>query len=252
MSASIPATATPSSSAASTAHGPPAASRRPPRRSRRPAGRTATAPAFASTALSRTRPWNGARTMAANGIRAPTRPPDARLIRGSDAVALHRTRPVILVDRDEGEQAFGDLDLGLAALAAGNDLDPDRDRGAADPLDPREDRDDVVQQDRGDELHRLDRDRGDRSVGLARGDDAGGDVHLAEHPAPEDVAVRIDVARPRHDPQDGLAPVRGHSGLPPPASSSWPLRLLRKTSPISPVPTSTVSPTPAIVATTFC
>ena len=36
-----------------------------------------------------------------------------------------------------------------------------------------------------------------------------------------------------------------------PASSSWPERLLRKTRPISPVPTSTVSPTPAMVAITM-
>src|SRR5688500_13769729 len=103
MSASIPVAATASSIAVTNDHGPLQESRRPPKRSRRPAGRTATAPAFASIALSRTRPWNGARTMAANGIRAPTRPSDARLIRGSDLAALHRTRPVILVDRDEGE-----------------------------------------------------------------------------------------------------------------------------------------------------
>ena len=43
------------------------------------------------------------------------------------------------------------------------------------------------------------------AVRLARGDDAGGDVHLAEHPAAEDMAVGVDVAGPRHDPQDRLA-----------------------------------------------
>ena len=39
----------------------------------------------------------------------------------------------------------------------------------------------------------------------ARGDDAGGDVHLAQHPAAEDVAVGVDVGRPRHHPQDRRA-----------------------------------------------
>ena len=86
------------------------------------------------------------------------------------------------------------------------------------------------------------------------GDDAGGDVHLAEHPAAEDVAVGVDVARPRHDPQDRLA-ARVTSS----SSSSRrgrPRRhgrsgCERKTSPISPVPTSTVRPTPAMVAITM-
>src|SRR3546814_16766058 len=44
------------------------------------------------------------------------------------------------------------------------------------------DRDDVAQQNRCDELHRLDRDGRGRPLRDARGDDAAGDVHLAEHP----------------------------------------------------------------------
>ena len=44
----------------------------------------------------------------------------------------------------------------------------------------------------------------------ARGDDAGGDVHLAQHPAAEDMAVGVDVGRPRHDAQDRHALKVGH------------------------------------------
>ncbi len=43
---------------------------------------------------------------------------------------------------------------------------------------------------------------------LPRRDDARGYVHLREHPAAEDVAVRIDVAGPRHHPQDRPRPVK--------------------------------------------
>ena len=45
----------------------------------------------------------------------------------------------------------------------------------------------------------------------ARGDDARGDVHLAQHPAAEDMAVGVDVARPGHHPQDRRALEIGHS-----------------------------------------
>ena len=111
--------------------------------------------------------------------------------------AIDRPRAVVCVQRDEGEQAFGDLDLGRAEVAVRDDLDPDAHRRAADPLDLGIDRDQVAQVDRRDELHRLDRDRRDRPLGAARGDDARGDVHLAQHPAAEDVAVGVDVARGR-------------------------------------------------------
>ena len=98
--------------------------------------------------------------------------------------------------------ALGDLDVGRAAVAGGDDLDPDRHRRAADLLDLGIDRDHVAQVDRRDELHLVDRDRRDRTVGAARGDDAGGDVHLAQHPAAEDMAVGVDVARAGDDAQD--------------------------------------------------
>src|SRR6478735_10552398 len=104
------------------------------------------------------------------------------------------------------------------------------------------------------ELHRLDRDRRDRALGAARGDDACRNVHLAQYPAAEDVAVGVDVARPRHNPQNRhpLAIVAHSSSLSlfdrVAASASWPLELLRKTSVISPVPSSTVSPMPSAVA----
>src|SRR3954469_25842996 len=107
--------------------------------------------------------------------------------------------------------------------------------------------------DRRDELHRLDRDRGDRAFGAARGDDTGRDVHLAQYPPAEDMAVGVDVAGAGHHPQDGRALEVGHSlSLSSwtlcAAASSWPLELLRKTSVISPVPTRTVSPIPSAVA----
>ena len=58
-------------------------------------------PASGSIAISRTRPSNGAGTRAAPaGTRAPTRRPDR-----PRSVAPDRPRPVILVERDEGEQA---------------------------------------------------------------------------------------------------------------------------------------------------
>jgi hypothetical protein len=66
------------------------------------------------------------------------------------------------------------------------------------PFDLGIDRKNIVEQDRRDELHRLDGDGGDRPHGLAGGDDAPGNVHLAEHPAAEDVAIGIDVARSWH------------------------------------------------------
>ncbi len=76
---------------------------------------------------------------------------------------LHRPRLVILVQRHEGEEAVGHF-TSAAAVAGGDHVDADRDRGAADPLDLGIDRDQVVQQDGGDEGHRLDRDGGDRAV----------------------------------------------------------------------------------------
>ena len=109
---------------------------------------------------------------------------------------------MVLIERDEGEQAFGDLDLGLAEVALGNDFDLDAHRGAP-ALDVRIDRDQVAQVDRRDELHRLDRDGRDRSLARREATMPAGDVHLAQHPAAEDMAVGIDVARARHDAQHG-------------------------------------------------
>src|SRR4029453_1728974 len=44
-----------------------------------------------------------------------------------------------------------------------------------------------------------------RTVGAPRGNNASGDVHLAQDPAAEDMAAGIDVARAGHNPQDWLA-----------------------------------------------
>src|SRR3546814_17696027 len=70
------------------------------------------------------------------------------------------------------------------------------------------DRDDVAQQNRSDELHRLDRDGRGRPLRDARGDDAAGDVPLAEHPAAEDLAVDVDVGGRRADAQGRAGSLR--------------------------------------------
>ena len=104
-----------------------------------------------------------------------------------------------------------------AAVAAGDHLYSDSDRGAADPLDPGIDRDQVVQQDRRDEGHRLDRHGCRRPLRGAAGDDAAGDVHLAQHPAAEDMAVGVDIGGARNDAQDWVARAVGlivHSSCP--------------------------------------
>ena len=185
-------------------------------------------------------------TVPANG------PRDAPLSRAGLGGLVDRARARFVVDRDEGEHALGDLDLGRAAVARGDDLDPDLHRGAPDLLDLGIDRDQVAQVDRGEELHLVDRDRRDRAIGAARGDDARGDVHLAQHPAAEDMAVGVDVARAGDDAQDGAAMGFGHcsslSDRAAPASASWPLLLLRKISVISAVPSRTVRPMPSAVA----
>src|SRR5687768_2616964 len=112
---------------------------------------------------------------------------------------------MLVVERDESEEAFGDLHLGGAAVAAGNDFDADDHRSAADALDLRIDGDDVAQVDRSDELHAFDRHRRYRALGSPGSGDAAGDVHLAEHPAAEDVAVGVDVAWPGYDAEDRFA-----------------------------------------------
>ena len=107
---------------------------------------------------------------------------------------IDRPRAVVLVQGDEREQRPGHLHFGLAAIAGRDDLDANRDRRAPDALDFGIDADHVAQVNRLDELHLVDRDRRDRSAGAARRDDARGDIHLAQHPAAEDMAVGVDVA----------------------------------------------------------
>ena len=92
---------------------------------------------------------------------------------------IDRPRTMLLVERDEGEQAFGDLHLGSATVAAGDDFDANAHRSAADALYLGIDGDDISQVDRRDELHALDRNGRDWALGPPRGGDAAGDVHLA-------------------------------------------------------------------------
>src|SRR6185369_11074726 len=102
-----------------------------------------------------------------------------------------------------------------------------------------------------DEFHRLDRHRRHGTLGSARRDDAGRNVHLAQHPAAEDMAVGVDVARSRHHAQDGHALAIAHSCSLSSSiwgGSSYPLSALRKTSVINAVPSSTVRPAPSAVA----
>ena len=109
---------------------------------------------------------------------------------------------MVRVQRDEGEDTLGDLHLGGAKIAMSDDLDADRHRSAADLFDLGIDRDQIAQVDRGDELHRLDRDRSNRALGPPRSDDASRNVHLTKHPATEDMAVGVDIGRPGDDAQN--------------------------------------------------
>src|SRR5678816_409482 len=83
------------------------------------------------------------------------------------SVGRKRPRTMVLVERDEGEESIGDLDVGGAAVAGRYHFDAYRNRGAARPLDLRIDRDHVHEQDRRYELHRLDRDGRDRTLRAA-------------------------------------------------------------------------------------
>src|SRR3546814_8089098 len=74
-------------------------------------------------------------------------------------------------------------------------LDGDGDRRRADPHDVAIAAQHVANGDRPDEGHRLDADGDHAAAGAAGGGEAAGDVHLAEHPAAEDIAVRIGVRR---------------------------------------------------------
>src|SRR5438046_9106455 len=56
--------------------------------------------------------------------------------RGPLLLRVDRPRPVLLVERHEGEQPFGDLDVGRAAVAGSHDLDPNCHRSAADAFHP--------------------------------------------------------------------------------------------------------------------
>src|SRR3546814_1285560 len=72
------------------------------------------------------------------------------------------------------------------------------------------DRHDVAQQDRGDEGHALYRHRGDRPLCDPGGDDATGDIHLAQHPSAENMPVAVDVRHARHHAQHPFAPLVSH------------------------------------------
>jgi hypothetical protein len=46
-----------------------------------------------------------------------------------------------------------------------------------------------------DEMHRLDRNRCNASLGMLAGMDPTGDIHLRKHPAAEDITTRIRIRR---------------------------------------------------------
>ena len=68
----------------------------------------------------------------------------------------------------------------------------------------------IAQVDRLNELHPVDRDRRYRTAGVEPGDDAGRLVHLAQDPAPENMAIGVDVAWPGHQAKDRFAADFGH------------------------------------------
>ena len=140
---------------------------------------------------------------------------------------------MIGVQRHEGVDPAGQFDLLLRDAAGGDDIDADRYRRAAAPLLARIDRHDVAQQDRRDELHALDRDRGDRPLRQPMRDDAPGYVHLAQHPAAENMTIGVDVRQARHHAQHHFAPVApclNHPAAPRPSACPSSVRHARSRS----------------------
>src|SRR5579883_1574975 len=118
------------------------------------------------------------------------------------------SRPSLLVERDVSEVALGDEDAAAPRLVAADrpGLDAHGDRGPPDADEVGVDAHHVADIDRLLEGHGVDRDGGDPALGDAVGEDAARDVHLAEHPAAEDVAVLIGVGGHRKRANREFAP----------------------------------------------
>ena len=67
------------------------------------------------------------------------------------------------------------------------------DGGAAGPLDVGVDAEDVAHIDRPDEFHGLYGNSGNASLSALPSTDAGGNIHLGQHPPPENIAARIGI-----------------------------------------------------------
>src|ERR1700722_10291536 len=112
-------------------------------------------------------------------------------------VLLDRLRMAGIVDRDIGEIAVGHQDRMHLLAAHDPGLDADGDRGLADPHQTGVHGNQIADEHGFSKVHRLDRHRhGARFRGL-RGKDAAADIHLAEQPAAENIAILVGIGRHR-------------------------------------------------------
>src|SRR3984957_10129540 len=97
------------------------------------------------------------------------------------------------IDTDIREQTFGDFDRGVASSTPRPALDFDCDRGVADLVDAAIAGDFVADTDRAMKHHSGDSNGYRAAAGAAGGDGGASEIHLADQPAAENVAVRIGV-----------------------------------------------------------
>src|SRR5262249_39421322 len=110
-------------------------------------------------------------------------------------VAFDRLRPALVVDRDVRKIAVGHQDR-LDLLAPDHPgLEMHRDRGAAEAHELGVHGDEVADIDRLPEIDRVDRNRHVAGLGDLGGIHAAADVHLAQKPAAENIAVLVGVGR---------------------------------------------------------
>jgi hypothetical protein len=128
-----------------------------------------------------------------------------RRLKSSELSLRDRPRPAVAVDRDVREVRFGHLhDVQGGRVALRVDLDVDRDRRRADPLDAGIEAQQIGDRDRLLEDELVDGDRRDPPLRDPGRKDGAGDVDLRHDPAAEDVAVAVGVGGHRHHAHDEL------------------------------------------------